>query len=246
MNKKFFPTEEELAVIRELYDGTSLRINAIMRRLGRKYPRWYVNKIARRMGLARVKMPDWSAEEEAYVYESYPRLGVKAIRRGIISRFGVVRTHTAVEMKIKRLNLCASQDDGFTMRGLEELLGCDHTAIDRWIAAGWLRGKRRGTLRTRRQGGDQWYFDPAHIRAFILVHPEEIDLRRVSPVAFIRLVAGDAKTPVPCRCPACGREYERGMVNPGVRLAWVLCDACRMEVAADGEDDRCGIAGGRG
>ena len=230
--KKHFPTEAELAIIRANYDGSSLRLNKIMRLLGRKYPRWYVRRKARDMGLARVMEPDWTAAEEAYVDDNYPRMGLKALRRGMINNGMFPRSTTAIHLKIKRMGIVAADlDDGFTKRGLQNLLWGgqeQHHIITRWMENGWLKGKRRGTLRKACQGGDTWYFDPEWVRAFIIAHPEEIDLRQVDPIAFIRLVAGDNLTlPAACKCPDCGVEFETRMFNPGLKVLRVYCDACK-------------------
>lgn len=105
-----------------------------------------------------------------------------------------------------------------------------------------MKGKRRGTLRTKKQGGDTWYFDPEWVRSFIIAHPEEIDLRLVDPVAFISLMAGQSEVPIICKCPKCGKEYEGRGFNPGVRLLRIYCPDCRMEAAADDETEPCRLA----
>lgn len=229
--KKYFPTEAELAIIRENYDGSSLRLNKIMRLLGRKYPRWYVRRKARDMGLARVKEPDWTEAEESYVHDKYPRMGLKKLRTGLIRNCGFPRSTTAIRLKIKRLGIVAAGGEGFTKRGLQNLLWAgqeNHHIITRWVSNGWLKAMRRGTLRKAVQGGDTWYFSPEWVRAFIIAHPEEIDLRLVDPIAFIRLVAGDNLTlPAACKCPDCGVEFETRMFNPGLKVLRVYCDACK-------------------
>ncbi len=239
MKTKYFPTETELKIIRDLYDGSSFRLSKIMRLIGReKYPRWYIRRIAGEMGLAKVKEPDWTATEEAYVNDHYPNMGLKALRRGLINNNMFPRSTTAIHLKIKRLGLLSSDGDGFTLRGLLNFLWAgleQHHIITRWIEKGWLKGKCRGTLRTKKQGGDQWYFAPEWVRAFIIAHPEEIDLRMVDPVAFIRLVAGDNLTlPASCKCPDCGAEFEKRMFNPGLKVLPVYCDGCKN--AHDGGD----------
>lgn len=235
MNQKYFPADAELQIIRDLYDGSSLRLNKIMRLLSRKYPRWYVRRKAREMGLARVKEPDWSEKEEAYVYENYPRQGLKKLQAGL-KLHGYRRSTTAIHLKIRRLGMTSDMDEDFTLRGLCNFLWAGqemHKIIYRWMENGWLKGKRRGTLRTAKQGGDHWYFDPEWVRSFIIAHPEEIDLRLVDSVAFIRLVAGNDKNLMPCKCPGCGQEREEKFFNPGLRLLRIYCPACKVSHAAD-------------
>ncbi len=231
--KKYFPTDEELAIIRDNYDGSSLKLNKIMRLLARKYPRWYVRRVAAGMGLAQIKEPDWTAAEESYVADHYPRMGLKALRAGLIRNCGFPRSTTAIQLKIKRLGIIAADvDDGFTLRGLCNLLWGgqeQHHIIERWMANGWLRGKRRGTLRKTCQGGDMWFFAPEWVRAFIIAHPEEIDLRLVDKVAFIRLVAGDhLMLTAACKCPGCGVEFSKRPFNPGLQKLRIYCEACKI------------------
>lgn len=245
MKKKYNPTAEELKIIRDNYDGSSFQFSKIVRLIGRgKYPRWYIGRIAREMGLARVMEPDWTAAEEAYVFDNYPKMGLKALRAGLIRNCGFPRSTTAIKLKIRRLGLFSSDDDGFTMRGLDNFLwgGQDqHHIITRWIAKGWLKAKRRGTLRKTRQGGDHWYFAPEWLRAFIITHPEEIDLRLVDSVAFIRLVAGDnLMLPAGCKCPGCGAEYEKRLFNPGLQVLRIYCDDC--QAGHDGDDETYRVA----
>ena len=245
MKKKYFPTDAELQIIRDLYDGSSLRLNKIMRLLGRKYPRWYVRRRAGEMGLARVIEPDWTAVEENFVYENYPRLGLKSLQRVLKRATGVARSTTAIHLKIKRLGMVAADGEGFTLRGLCNFLWAGqemHKIIYRWMEKGWLKGKRRGTLRTKKQGGDQWYFDPAWVRSFIVNHPEEVDLRLVDPKTFISLVAGDTEILCACKCPRCGKEYEDRGFNPGAKLLRIYCPDCRMKAAADDEVEPLSLA----
>ena len=219
-----------------------------MRRLDRKYQRWYFRRLALKMGLAHcARPPRWTEIEEKYLLDHYPAMGLKALRRALMAlNGGTPRSFTAICLKIKRLHLLSTDGEGFTIRGICDLFGCDHHRVERWIAAGWLRGKRRGTLRTKRQGGDQWHFDPARVRSFIVAHPEEIDVRRVEPVAFIRLVAGDAPLSMFCRCPCCGAEYEEETIfDAGNAVNWRYCPTCRlrMQDVGDGDERRYAVVG---
>lgn len=249
MRKKYEPTEAEKKILYDHYDGSTVKINKIMRllnfdRTDNKYPRWYVRSLARKLGMARVKEPDWSAAEEQYVGDNYPRHGLKALQAGL-KRLGFNRTTTAIHLKIKRLGMTRDMDDGFTMRGLFALLmaGQDnHQMIHRWIDLGWLKAKRRGTLRKSVQGGDMFYFAPEWVRAFIVAHPDEVDLRLVDQVAFIRLIAGTGNIVTPCKCPTCGIEWEEPLFNPGVSLVRKYCVNCKLR-NADLDMQDCRAAG---
>ena len=143
--QRYNPTEAEKKILYDNYDGTTVKINKIMRLLNqngadKKYPRWYVRSLARKLGLSRVKEPDWSAAEEQYVWDNYPKRGLKSLQTGL-KRLGFQRTTTAIHLKIKRLGIARDSDDGFTMHGLCHLLfaGQDmQQAIRRWIERGMM------------------------------------------------------------------------------------------------------------
>ncbi len=191
--RKYFPTEDELRVIRDYYDGSTVKIGKIMRILnasGLKYPRWVIRRIAQENGWARAKTPDSNTAEEEWLCENYPRKGWVALQNGLKKlNGGVMRSRTAIIMKKKRLHI-NKRSGGLTMRMMEDLLGCDHHKIERWMALGILKAKRKGTDRTDVQGGDMWHFEPRRIREFVINNPEEIDIRRVEPMNFIHLIAG--------------------------------------------------------
>ena len=228
MRQKYFPTENELQVICDLYDGTTVKTNIIMMRLKRKYPRWHVKKLAQGMGLARqVRVPNWTPEEEQYLEDNYHRRGYISLRNSLMKiNGGADRSRTAIKLKAKRLQINKSAE-GFTMLGLCALLGVDHHKVRKWIAARCLAGKRRGTFRKKTQGGDMWYFRPEDLRCFVIKHPEEIDLRRVEKFAFIELLAGEKETMITCVCPRCGEEHKMYLNWKGKSIPRKLCDFCR-------------------
>ncbi len=237
MRKKYFPTPEEIEIVKDLYDGTATAISTIMRRTGRKYPRCYIKRLARNLGLARPKEKDWSPEEERYLFDHYPEMGLKALRIRLAQNFGVVRSHTGISIKIKRMGILSSDGEDFTLCRLCDFFGCDHHKIHGWMDRGWIHGRRRGTLRKENQGGDMWRFTPDDVRAFIIAHPEEIDLRRVDPVSFVRLVAGDTRVVLHCRCPRCKAEYEETGFNPGNHIVFRYCEGCRRVIAVQDSNE---------
>ena len=189
--KKYFLTEDEVRAIRDLYDGSTGRIDRIMAMVGDRYPRWYIRRIANEMGLARDKPAYWSEAEIEYLHKNYPRKGFVALQNGFKRiNGGIYRSCTAIRLKAKRISI-NKRSDGFTMRMVEDLLGADHHKIEKWIERGWLKnGSRKGTLRTVAQGGDMHHFESKDLRDFITSHPGEVDLRRVESESFIFLVAG--------------------------------------------------------
>jgi len=232
--KKYFPTGEELDIIRDIYDGTTVKTNRIMMRLGRKYPRWYVKKLAQQMGLARVaKPPDWSQAEENYLTDNYHHRGLTAIRNALKRiNGGITRSDTAIILKAKRLQVNKGSE-GYTMRGLEALLGCDHHKIDGWVADRRLAAKLRGTTRKAIQGGDMWYFRPEDVRIFVINNPDEIDLRRVEKYEFIRLLADEKETTITCICPTCGDAHEMQLLWKNKYIPRMLCASCRYGYRSD-------------
>jgi hypothetical protein len=161
-----------------LYDGTPAKIDELMSLTGA--PRWKVKKWATELGLARQKEPRWTQEDEEYLERNISRKSLADIAKHL------ERTKTAVKLKAKRLGLNKTIE-GYTMRGLCMALGCDHHKVEKWLHAGWLQGKRRGTERTTQ---DYWYFTDRNIRKFIIEHPTEIDQRRVDWLWVVDLLGG--------------------------------------------------------
>lgn len=190
-NKKYFPTEEDLKVIRDLYDSTTSKIDKIMSLLGDKYPRYEVRRLANLLGLARPGTKDWSDREIEILHEFYPRYSFERLSKRLKRvNGGTYRSPTSIQIKAKREHI-NKRSDGFTMRMVEDLLGADHHKIDKWVERGWLKnGTRKGTNRTKLQGGDMRHFEAKDLREFVITYPDEIDLRRVEPQSFIHLVAG--------------------------------------------------------
>ena len=73
---------------------------------------------------------------------------------------------------------------------LAAAFGVDAHKVCTWIHRGLLRADRRGTDRTRQQGGDTWWIPISSVRKFILRAPEEIDLARVEKFWFLDLLTG--------------------------------------------------------
>ena len=189
--RKYFLTPDEIRIIQEYYDGTSLRTNKILRMIGPKYPRWYIKRKANEMGLSHIKKnPDWNEREIEFLHKNYPRKGWTALIKGLQKiNGGIWRSPTAIQLKAKREHI-NKRSDGFTMRMVEELLGRDHKTIALWMQKGFLDSKKKGTRRTKVQGGDMHHFEAKDLRTFVITHPDEIDLRRVEPRSFIHLIAG--------------------------------------------------------
>jgi hypothetical protein len=183
IRQRYILDEPTRRLIEALYDGTSQQIDAIQKKLP-GIPRWKIRKWASQMGLTNQKERLWSEEDVQYLGKYLHK-----IRLGDIAK-NLGRTKASVQLKAKRLGLNKCHQEGYTMRGLCQGLGCDHHKIERWLRDGWITGIRRQTERTDKQGGDVWYFTDEAIRRMIRNHPEEIDLRRVDKYWFLDIVFG--------------------------------------------------------
>lgn len=164
------------------YDGTSKVIDELMQHFP-GYPRYIIKKWGRELGLARQKEPRWTEHEITYLEHNLYKK-----RLGDIAKH-LRRTETAVRLKAKRLGMNKTQE-GYTMRGLCLGLGIDHHKVEKWLANGWIKARRRGSDRTPEQGGDIWYFSDKAIKDFIRHHPEEIDPRRADWLWLVDILVG--------------------------------------------------------
>lgn len=168
IRQKYFLDEPGRRLLLARYDGKPETIDELVRRLN--VPRWTVRKWAGELGLTRKREPRWTPEDEVYLERNLhcKSLAALAVYLG--------RTKVSVRLKAKRLGINKCYQEGYTMRGLCQGLGCDHKQVERWLERGWLKGRRRQTERTH--APDVWYFSDDAIRKFIIAHPQEVDPRR--------------------------------------------------------------------
>lgn len=149
----------------------------------------HVRVRARTLGLAREKTPPWSQEEDEILRERWGTVTMERLFKWLPGR-----TEMAIRVRAKRKGLYASAcREDLTLTFVAELCGVDHKVVRRWIVSGALRARVvPGPGRVGGRGGEQWAIEPAHLRTFILAHPQELNLRRAAPlgVELIRLVAG--------------------------------------------------------
>lgn len=179
---KYILNERQRRLLLERYDGRTETIDALLPHFP-GVPRFQIKKWAAELGLARQKEPRWTEQELSYLERHIHRSRIRDIA------VSLGRTETAVRLKAKRLDL-RKTDEGYTMRGLCLGLGCDHRAVERWLSAGWLRGRRRHSDRSPAQGGDIWLFTDKAIRQFIKAHPNEIDPRRADWLWLVDVLVG--------------------------------------------------------
>lgn len=138
-------------------------------RVGR--PRWWVSKRARELGLTtpRFMEPAWS-EEELAIIERTAKLTPQGAHTAL-KRAGFSRSLTAVVVKRKRLDITVPRRKGiYTVNALAKLLGYEQKAPVRWIRAGLLKASG--------EEGSYSISEP-DVRAFLLDHPMQIDLRKL-------------------------------------------------------------------
>ena len=186
--RKYNFTDQIDQRIREIYQNhpdakTRPGIRLLAKKVG--MPHWAVKKRARELGLARTKEQPWTDPEleilarNAWMSDERIRLKLKAA--------GYARTVTGIHLKLKRMRF--KEDVSFySANGLARALGIDNHTVTRWIRAGHLKAKHRGTERTEQQGGDIYLIHEKDIRRFILEHPTDIDLRKVDQLWFLDVI----------------------------------------------------------
>ena len=186
--RKYNFTDQIDQRIREIYQNhpdakTRPGIRLLAKKVG--MPHWALKKRARELGLARTKERPWS-EPELDILTRYAWMSDERIRLKLKAA-GYARTVTGIHLKLKRMRF--KEDVSFySANGLARALGIDNHTVARWIRAGHLKAKHRGTKRTKQQGGDIYLIHEKDVRRFILEHPTAIDLRKVDQLWFIDVI----------------------------------------------------------
>lgn len=154
------------------------------------WPHWAIKARARQMGLVRTKEVYWSDDEvrllERYAHLSNARIQIK------LKKDGFHRTEMAIHLKMARMEI--RQAGGYySAWGLAKLMGVDSGTVVRWIGLKYLKGERRGTARTSRQGGDAWLIREPDVKKFVLDHPMEFDMRKVTDQLWFLDLVTDGK-----------------------------------------------------
>lgn len=193
--KKYTFTPEMLTEIKKVYQQAAYmpgyHKTAPVRRLAEKFgiPRWKVSRQAGIMGLRHMtkKEGKWTESElkilERNAYK-HPETIQKRLRKD-----GFHRSVQGIVLKRKRMHLLKSFGFDNTL-SLAECLGVDAHAVVRYIQKGWLKARRRGTRRTRQQGGDHWLIKEKDIRAFIIENVSILDFRKIDKFWLVDLLAG--------------------------------------------------------
>jgi len=176
-NTKYHWMAERDELLRERYDSrVPGRAAEIAADFG--WPAWRIKHRAQELGIARVKEPRWTAEQDSFLLEN---AGVRT-PKWIAKRVG--RTLTAVVVRLTRLHISRRVREGLTARDVALCFGIDVHAVTRWIDQGKLAAKRRGTDRAR----DPYVVSLQAIRQFVRCYPMLFRLDKVDQLWFMDLV----------------------------------------------------------
>ena len=141
-------------------------------------PRWKISRYALQQGWCAKckKEPNWS-EQELKILEGVAHLSPERIQIRL-KKAGFSRSQNGIVLKRKRMRFLQNLK-GMTSRTLAMCFGIDDHCITTWIEKGYLKAKKRGTKRTSKQGGDQWFIKEKWVRNFIVENVSIIDFRKV-------------------------------------------------------------------
>lgn len=103
----------------------------------------------------------WEDREVAYLKRNFYKKNIDELATRL------KRPVNSVRIKAQRLGI--TENKGYNKDHIWQGLGVDERTVSKWIALGWLKGKKRGNSPTH-----QWVFLDKDIRDFILAHPEKV------------------------------------------------------------------------
>ena len=169
-------TDEERDIVRRDFDGTDIGAARIGALLGATFRA--VKYQAAKMGIcSRITRRPWSDAEDEQLAELITRFGVDHIAKLM------GRTANAVTTRAKVLGLSRRGRDGwYNKRDVGDVLGATAPRVQRWIQAGWLKGRPHTNTVPQQGSGAAWHFTEAAVRRFIIEHPGELTGRNVDMV----------------------------------------------------------------
>jgi len=186
---KYVITPEMHIKIKQIYQ--TMTGNGEVRDLAAEFglPRCKITRYAIKQGwIARQKKePDWS-ERELKILSNSAHLCPERIQKNL-KIAGFSRSATGIVLKRKRMRFLSNLK-GHSARNVAECFGVDETCISGWIKKGYMKAGRRGTKRTSRQGGDQWFIKDKWIRDFVVNYTAVIDFRKIDKYWITDLLAG--------------------------------------------------------
>lgn len=194
-SKKYHFTTEMDDRIRKLYQNKvgmkSVAYKGYVRDLAAEFgmPRWRISKRAVELGILPVqkKEPVWS-NKELEILERSAHLTPAVIQKHLRKK-GFPRTQMGIKLKRKRMRFLKNLH-GHSARSVALCFGIDDHAVAGWIEKGWLKARKRGTERTKAQGGDHWFIKNRWIRDFVIESVAVIDLRKVDKYWLVDLLSG--------------------------------------------------------
>ncbi|TXG99988.1 MAG: DNA-binding protein [Nevskiaceae bacterium] len=168
-------------LIRAAYlDGARGAVSELAAKLG--IEPWRISKRAGELKIAAVRLKDvvWSSQELAIV-EDLAELGEAAVLRELRQR-GFERSPAAVSNMVEEFLWRQERSDAWSARALADLMGVDPHVVLRWI--------ERGGLKARQVGG-QWEITRKALKAWIVDHPQAVNIKKVNQIWFIDMLGGE-------------------------------------------------------
>lgn len=191
----YYHTPQTDAMIREAYGklrkfGNRRALRAVREKLG--WPKHAINRRGRELGLSRAKEKTkekpWATEEKVLL-EKWAHLTLSRIRLKL-QRAGFQRSETGIKLKMRRMLITKETLEYCSATKVALAMGIDTHKVMGWIRRGWLRIEKKGTLRTKQQGGDTHLVHTNELRRFLLNHPDEYELGPVEKFWFLDIVSG--------------------------------------------------------
>ena len=133
---------------------------------------------ARALGLSRTKEKPWTDKEERLL-ERCAGLHLAVIARRF-AKAGYHRTETAIKLRITRSKLHETPNH-YSASRVASFFGVHTTTVSQWIKAGHLNtAGKKGTERVH----DSHLISRDDLREFVLNHPEEFHLQRITDQYF--------------------------------------------------------------
>lgn len=191
---KYPISESTHDAIRELYLDKTGRGQVARFAYNLGLPRWKVSRYAIQQGwiAKQHKEPYWS-EREIKILEFNAHLTPERIQIKL-KKEGYKRSVTGIVLKRKRKRFLNGLR-GQSATSLALCFGVDNHYVTDKINQGRLRAAHRGTKRTEKQGGDNWFIKDKDIKNYIVNNVHEIDFRKIDKywlvATFIGTVSGD-------------------------------------------------------
>ncbi|MCR4436187.1 MAG: helix-turn-helix domain-containing protein [Clostridiales bacterium] len=175
MSKRKYFSDELAAAIKARYDGSSEAITELQKEFN--VPRYTITTYARKFGVTRKKLREWTSEEEDLLRELW---GQKTLPQ-IMKIMG--RTKTSILNKYKRLGLEGATRAGeyLTACAVSDLLGVDvHAITERWIEKYGLKATRKAMRGVKKM----WMIRMEDLLQWLKNNQDKWDSRRVEPYAL--------------------------------------------------------------